>query len=207
MRLTAYKIVGKVQSSAVRADLRCEHFGYRSNPRTAAFDKVKAIEYLLDRPECDEFTDFALGHEYSQEPSGASVRRSSHISDEKAESYLRQRALRKSYESRLELLNSEGKNNDIEINEDSVADFWRFIEFAFPKTKASIMLSSQGTVRAVWRTGPENHVGLHFKGDGVVHYVIFKLVPTDEKITRVVGVCKYVDALSLVERYGLTSLV
>ena len=111
------------------------------------------------------------------------------------------------YETRIASLRSEADNQDIEINEDSYSDFWNFIEMADPQTYASVMLLPRGTFRAVWRTGPDNHIGLHFTGHGRVNYVIFKSKPNDDAIEREAGIGTFSDVLSLIEEYGLKSLV
>ena len=111
------------------------------------------------------------------------------------------------YETRIASLRSEADNEDIEINEDSYSDFWNFIELADPQTYASVMLLPRGTFRAVWRTGPDNHIGLHFTGHGRVNYVIFKSKPNDDAIERRAGIGTFSDVLSLIEEYGLKSLV
>ena len=126
---------------------------------------------------------------------------------EKIDKELQQRTFADRYETRLESLRVEADSENIEINEDSYSDLRSFIEYAAPKTYASVMLLPRGTFRAVWRTGPDNHIGLHFTGGGNVNYVIFKSIPNDDEIAREAGACTFMDVLSLVEKYGLKSLV
>ena len=116
-------------------------------------------------------------------------------------------AFAKEYGTRFELLRAEAVNENIVIDEDSYSDFWRFNTNVTPKTYASVMLLPRGTFRAVWRTGPDNHLGLHFTGGGDVNYVIFKSNPNDGEMARKSGTCTLTDVLSLVKRYGLKSLV
>ena len=125
----------------------------------------------------------------------------------KIDKELRQRAYARQYTSRLGSLRAEAETEEIVINENSLSDFWKFLAYAAPKTYGSVMLSPRGTCRAVWRTGPDNHIGLHFTGSGMVNFVIFKSKPDSDEIEREAGTCSFTDVLSLIERYGLTSLV
>ena len=126
---------------------------------------------------------------------------------EKIVKELQQKAYADRYETRIESLRVEADSENIEINEESYSDFWNFIELAAPETYASVMLLPRGTFRAVWRTGPDNHIGLHFTGGGKVNYVIFKSKPNDDEIAREADAGTFSDVLSLVEKYGLKSLV
>ena len=140
-------------------------------------------------------------------PNGLVVVPTSDSVVEKVDKELQQWAYAKQYATRLDSLRTEAENEEIEINENSLSDFWKFLAYAAPKTYGSVMLSPRGTCRAVWRTGPDNHIGLHFTGSGMVNYVIFKSKPNDDEIAREAGTCSFIDVLSLIERYGLTSLV
>ncbi len=111
------------------------------------------------------------------------------------------------YQNRLDELREAAAEEELSVNEQSISDFWRFVEDASANASASLILTVEGDIRAVWRTGPEDHIGLHFKGDGLVHYVVFKRVLPNEDVTRVAGACTIDEAQQLVAKYEMQSLV
>lgn len=114
---------------------------------------------------------------------------------------------RGAYHDRLELLREEAAFEGIQLNEGSVTDFWGFVEAEPRKKRASLILTVEGNLRAVWRTGPENHIGIHFKGDGAVHYVVFKRMPGADTVTRTSGACAISEVAELISRHKMGRLV
>ena len=123
------------------------------------------------------------------------------------ERQLKLTGLRKTYESRIDFLHIAAEEDGLEINECSIDDLWRFFDEFKPLGQASIVLTVEGDVRAVWRTGPENHIGIHFKGDDAVHYVVFKRMAGAEIVTRTSGACTISEVAELISRYKMGRLV
>ena len=81
----------------------------------------------------------------------------------------------KRHEERIEFLRKEIKEEDgTEMNEESVMDFWYWIEMTKTEKKCSLF-AIVDTLRAVWQgEAGDDLVGLQFKGGKDVRYVIFK---------------------------------
>ncbi len=90
------------------------------------------------------------------------------------------------YQARiLELREIVEDDEDIEeINEDSVREFWTFMESAGFGCRAALVLQDNGNLRAVWRDKAGHNVGLEFQGGGSVLYVMFKPYADGRKTLR-----------------------
>ena len=88
------------------------------------------------------------------------------------------------YEARIEDLRSIADvDKDIEhVNEESILDFWSFMNSEKFTRRAGLVLQDNGNLRAVWRDEDGHNVGLEFLGDRSILYVIFKPY-TDERST------------------------
>ena len=115
--------------------------------------------------------------------------------------------LRETYEARIELLREAAEEEDLAINEGSVEEFWRFFDHFKPVGCASLVLTVEGDVRAVWRTGPDNHFAIHFRGAETVHYVVFKQMPGLSSIARSSGACLLSEVKALISMYKMERLV
>ena len=115
--------------------------------------------------------------------------------------------LRRIYESRIEFLREAAEEDELVMNETPVDEFWRFFDEFEPIGRASLVLILEGDLRAIWRTGPENHIGIHFKGDGTVHYVVFKRMLGSDTVTRTSGACTLSEVAELISRYRMGRLV
>ena len=95
---------------------------------------------------------------------------------------------RRAYECRLEVLRADAELDDLTINVDSEQDFWDFVASADYLPRAMLALMDNGDIRAVWKGDDSSHLGLHFLGNGVIQYVIFKRRSDSRRISRVAGV-------------------
>ena len=79
------------------------------------------------------------------------------------------------HEERIEFLRKEIKEEDgTEMDEESVMDFWYWIEITKTEKNCSLF-AIVDSLRAVWQgEAGDDLVGLHFKGGKSIHYVIFK---------------------------------
>ena len=90
------------------------------------------------------------------------------------------------YQARiLELREIAEDDEDIEeINEDSIREFWTFMESAGLGRRAGLVLQDNGNLRAVWRDKAGHNVGLEFQGGRSVLYVMFKPYADGRKTFR-----------------------
>ncbi len=91
----------------------------------------------------------------------------------------------------LELREIAEDDEDIEeVNEDSITDFWVFMESTGFARRAGLVLQDNGNLRAVWRDKAGHNVGLEFQGDRSVLYVMFKPYADGRKTFREADVAK-----------------
>lgn len=94
------------------------------------------------------------------------------------------------YEARLDFLRNSGAEDDIELNELSKRDLFLFIDSVPYLYVASLVLTDNGNIRALWKLGEDDRVSIQFRGNGMASYVMFKRVSQGE----------------IAREYGLTSL-
>ena len=112
-------------------------------------------------------------------------------------------AIPQAYQRRIEELREYGVEDDVELRAASEQDFWAFVGTLPSARKASLVLTDDGNLRAVWDDGPEGHLGLQFLGGGQVQYVIFKQRRGDTTISRVAGVDSFADIKIRIDDFGL----
>ena len=80
------------------------------------------------------------------------------------------------YEVRINALRAyAAEDDDIEkINEDSINDFWAFMQATDFSRQAGLVLLDSGDLRAVWRENAGHDVGLRFLGNQEILYAMFK---------------------------------
>lgn len=106
------------------------------------------------------------------------------------------------YEVRLDFLRNSGAEDDIELNELSKQDFFLFIDSAPYLYVASLVLTDNGNIRALWKLGEDDQVGIQFRGNGMASYVIFKRVSQGE-VTREYGLTSLAGVRSEIRQVGL----
>ena len=112
-------------------------------------------------------------------------------------------AIPQAYQRRIAELREYGIEDGVAIRAASEQDFWAFVGTLPAARKASLVLTDDGNLRAVWKDGPEGHLGLQFLGDGQVQYVIFKQRRGDTTISRVAGVDSFADIKIRIDDFGL----
>lgn len=96
--------------------------------------------------------------------------------------------LTSAYSQRIEWLRSEGICEHITVNEASVRDFFAFVDAGSYSLRASLVLHDNGNIRALWRPGGENRIGIQFRGDGNASFVIFNSLVLGGAASRTYGV-------------------
>ena len=115
-------------------------------------------------------------------------------------------AVYKAYEDRIDFLKKEAEIEGISFNKESESDFWSFIKSIPFIKKGSLFLEDSGNLRAVWKDGNRNHLGLQFYGNDWMQYVIFKHY-TEKEIGRVAGRDNQQGIKDKIHTYDLNSLV
>ncbi len=114
---------------------------------------------------------------------------------------------RRWYESRIQQLRLYAEPDGKTVSEESVRDFWAFVQSTRYLQRAGLALMNNGNIRAVWEGDDLTHLGLNFLGDQLVRFVIFKRRPSSRSVSRVVGVDNFDGIKKQLIAYDLTSLV
>lgn len=78
------------------------------------------------------------------------------------------------YEARIEVLRSVGALDGIDLRQVSLSDFARFVRDEPSVPKASLVLTDDGNVRAIWRGAGGHQIGIQFLGGGTGSYVLLE---------------------------------
>lgn len=77
------------------------------------------------------------------------------------------------YRARIASLRDGAPADDIVVNDASERDFWAFVRSSPGMDRAELSLLENGNLRAVWKGADGSHLGLQFRGDGTVAFVVF----------------------------------
>lgn len=94
---------------------------------------------------------------------------------------------RNHYEDRIKYLRNEAEHDGICLNPTSERFFWHFVNSVSRARRAYLFLLDNGNLRAVWKGESNTQVGLQFRGDGKVQYVIFARRAPEEDLTTEYG--------------------
>ena len=113
------------------------------------------------------------------------------------------------YRCRIEELRRYGAEEEIAIDPDSERDFLAFIQTLPGAQEAGVVLTDDGTLRAVWDDADdqESHLGMEFLGGGRTRYVIFKRRAGAAEISRVAGTDTFQGILRQLSAFNLQHLV
>ena len=78
---------------------------------------------------------------------------------------------------RIQALRVEAEIDQVPFSNASHADFRDFIGQVRSRVRPSIFLRDNGNLRALWKNGDQEQIGLQFLGGGDVQYVILKRRP------------------------------
>ena len=115
--------------------------------------------------------------------------------------------LLRAYSQRIDELRGYGLEDDISLNEASENDFWRFIGSSGFTRRAGVVMMDNGNLRAVWKGADSSHLALHFLGDQLIRYVIFKRRAGSRHISRVAGTDTFEGIKKQVQSFQLAELV
>ena len=106
------------------------------------------------------------------------------------------------YKARIEELKVLGVDEGIIFNDNSEKDFWIFVGDMPFSIRASIMLTDKGNLRAIWKYGEGNHLGVQFLGPSYVEYVVFIKEPVTYNMKRLAGI----DSMAGLKHLIITTL-
>ena len=78
------------------------------------------------------------------------------------------------YRRRIDDLREMAEDEGFTVAEASIKDLWIFFSTLSPSQKAELAVNPNENLRAIWDDDHGNHVGIQFRGAGVLQYVIFK---------------------------------
>jgi hypothetical protein len=105
---------------------------------------------------------------------------------------------------RIQALRIEAEIERVPFSNASHADFRDFIG-RVPSRVPAIFLRDNGNLRALWKNGDQEQIGLQFLGGGDVQYVILKRRP-NRKLTTHSGVASSGELIALIRAVGATAL-
>lgn len=109
---------------------------------------------------------------------------------------------------RLKTLHEVAVEEGMSIAQASEEDLRRYLlDQLKPAVRPAISLLENGNLRALWKDGAGQQVGLQFRGDAWVQYVIFARTIPERAIKTYVGREKLPDILPLIEHIGLRGLI
>ena len=111
------------------------------------------------------------------------------------------------YVQRILSLELAGIEDGIELNADSEKDFWDFINTPAITRQAELLFIGEGNLRAIWEDEIGNFLGLHFRGNRHIIYVIFKQHPDTNDRTADTDVRSFRGVLEVISHYNLERLV
>ncbi len=111
------------------------------------------------------------------------------------------------YSARIDSLRDYAMQDGFNLNPESEADFWRFIQTVPDFRKGNLVLIDNGNLRAVWKNKSGDHMGLQFLGGGMLQYVIFKQRSANIRISRVSGRDTFAGLMRQINAFELESLL
>ena len=116
---------------------------------------------------------------------------------------------REAYEVRIQTLRGYAtEDDDVEaVNEDSINDFWSFMQTREFTRRSGLVMLDNGDLRAVWREMEGHEVGIHFPGNKTVIYAIFKRNPDGSDAEPAIGTSSFKDVVAQLEELELLTFV
>lgn len=91
------------------------------------------------------------------------------------------------YANRIEVLKEQAELDGYSLNRASRDAFFEFLKKNPLMKRGRLVLMENGNLRAVWKGGKEDHVGLQFINNQSIQYVIFTRRAPQSPISRVSG--------------------
>jgi hypothetical protein len=92
------------------------------------------------------------------------------------------------------------------LSQNSVDEFYTFMELAGATRRPRIFVPGNGNLQAVWKDDETNQVGVHFLGNGEVHFVLSHSYPEGPSMSSI-GVDRLRDIVRRIESHDLLRLL
>ena len=110
------------------------------------------------------------------------------------------------YRDRIAELRDYAKLEGLAINGESENDCWALLKSEASLRPADLVLLDTGNLRAIWDDDRGQHIGLQFRGQGVIQYVIFGC-DTNGRFIRTAGRDAWEGVARAVEDFGVASIL
>ena len=111
------------------------------------------------------------------------------------------------YGPRIEYLKQAAAQDGYALNMDSEANFRQFVLSVSGIREGDLVLIDNGNLRAVWKDGQGNRIGLQFLGGEMVQYVIFRRREPEQPMSRVAGRDSFDGVLRQINAFDLDMLL
>lgn len=109
--------------------------------------------------------------------------------------------------NRLQFLEIAAEIDSIPFSEASLRDFQALMGEIGHHSRPSLFLNDNGNLRALWKNGQHEQIGLQFLGDGNVQFVIFKQRKGTLAMARVAGIDAKEKILGHIKASGAETLL
>lgn len=117
-------------------------------------------------------------------------------------------AVKQSILSRLKELHAAAADEEMTINPDSERDFRVYVlEHMRPGRRPAVSLLENGNLRAVWKGSSGQQVGMQFRGDGWIQYVLFALTLPEQMLATSVGRKTFSGVVESIRQMKLDTLI
>ena len=108
---------------------------------------------------------------------------------------------------RVQFLRIEAEIDRVPFSNASFADFQDFMREVRPKVRPSLFLNDNGNLRALWKNGQREQIGLQFLGGGNIQFVIFKQRKGPLGMGRIAGIDAKDKVLAHIKASGAERLL
>ena len=111
------------------------------------------------------------------------------------------------YLNRIQSLEKACSEEGIVLNGASIIDFWTFVATTSFTRKATLVLSDNGDISAIWENEEDDYLDIQFLGNQEVVYVIFKRKTGENRMFRTAGTSSFGAIRDKVAELELMELV
>jgi len=110
-------------------------------------------------------------------------------------------------ETRLKELRAIAEDEGLEISVASGSELHAFLYSSGLRRRPYIALLDNGNLRAVWKNARHEQIGLQFRGDKLIQYVLLAFKLADQPMAKAVGRDTFDNVWQMIEFHGLRRLL
>lgn len=111
------------------------------------------------------------------------------------------------YDERIGYLKKEANLDGYDLNSNSLICFLEFLRKSSTTKTGDLTLLENGNLRAVWKNGATDRIGLQFMNRGILQYVIFMEQKDSTRVLRVYGRDTINAIMERISSMGLSHLL